>query len=303
MEIASADLRRARPLLGCFVEIAVSGSPRRLQAAVDGAFSAIAKVHRLMSFHDPDSDVSRLNQTAAWQPVRVNAWTLRVLQAALDLHRRSVGIFDVAVAPALQARGLLPCRDTSPSPRAGSHATSAAIEFVDGDRVRFRDPGVRIDLGGIAKGFAVDCAVDVLRGNGVAHGLVNAGGDLRAFGAGIHAVDIRDPRVPERVLCVLDIQDEALASSGGRFDPYRSAEIAAPAIVDPHAGDLVRAAIGASVRAPSCMMADALTKIVMLAGDRSAEVLSHYRAGALRVAASGEISVTSGWNGGTSRAA
>src|SRR5215475_1309523 len=98
MDIARASLRRARPLLGTFVEIVVSGA----------AFAVVARVHRLMSFHDPDSDVSRLNRDAAKGPVAVDPWTFQVLQIAEDLRRRSAGVFDVAVASALQAIGLLP---------------------------------------------------------------------------------------------------------------------------------------------------------------------------------------------------
>src|SRR5262245_49914085 len=107
--MASAEIRRARPLLGTFVEIAAVGSDRsELDAAVEAAFAAIAKVHRLMSFHEPASDVSRLNRAAAMRPVRVEAWTWDVIAAAVDLNRRSHGAFDIAVAPLLQDAGLLP---------------------------------------------------------------------------------------------------------------------------------------------------------------------------------------------------
>jgi FAD:protein FMN transferase len=105
-------VRRARPLLGTFVEIAVSGaSPEGMDAAVDAAFDAVATVHGLMSFHDDGSDVSRLNREAFAGPVTVHPWTFEVLAAALDLHRRSAGVFDVAVAPVLQELGLLPRHD------------------------------------------------------------------------------------------------------------------------------------------------------------------------------------------------
>jgi thiamine biosynthesis lipoprotein len=102
-------IRRARPLLGTFVEIAVAGgTPDAAEAAIDRAFSAIATVHRLMSFHETGSDVSRLNREAASSAVSVHDWTYEVLEAAGDLHRRSGGIFDISVAPALQRLGLLP---------------------------------------------------------------------------------------------------------------------------------------------------------------------------------------------------
>ena len=109
MATASDRVRRARPLLGTFVEIEVAGSAKSgVNAAIDAAFEAVASVHRLMSFHEPDSDVSRLNREASVRPVSVHAWTYRVLEAAVEMHRRSNGMFDIAVAPTLQAMGLLP---------------------------------------------------------------------------------------------------------------------------------------------------------------------------------------------------
>src|SRR5215468_3944689 len=109
MEAAPVSIRRARPLLGTFVEIAAVGQTfDAAEAAVEAAFAAVAMVHRLMSFHEADSDVSRLNRDAASGAVRVHDWTYELLQAALDLHRRSAGTFDISVAPALQQLGLLP---------------------------------------------------------------------------------------------------------------------------------------------------------------------------------------------------
>src|SRR6202035_4754068 len=109
MEPASASIRRARPLLGTFVEIAVAGAaPSDADCAIAAGFAAAARVHRLMSFHEPESDVSRLNREASGQAVAVDPWAFGVLETALDLNRRSNGAFEIAVAPALQALGLLP---------------------------------------------------------------------------------------------------------------------------------------------------------------------------------------------------
>src|SRR5215471_2997844 len=108
MEAAHASIRRARPLLGTFVEIAATGSTvDAAEAAVEAAFSAVATVHRLMSFHDTDSDVSRLNRGAALHAVKVDHRTYQVLETARDLHRRSGGMFDISVASAPQRLGLL----------------------------------------------------------------------------------------------------------------------------------------------------------------------------------------------------
>src|ERR1700681_90849 len=160
METDCDSIRRAKPLLGTFVEIQASGAGKAdLNAGIDAAFDAVAKVHRLMSFHEPDSDVSRLNQFACSHPVSVDPWTYEVLRMAMDLHFRSKGAFDITIAPVLQSLGLLPgSGEGSPSVRQAR--SSHQVELLGDKMLRFARPGIRIDLGGIAKGFAVDRALD-----------------------------------------------------------------------------------------------------------------------------------------------
>ena len=293
--MASVSVHRARPLLGTFVEMTAIGPDQSgLDAAADAAFAAIAKVHRLMSFHDPASDVSRLNRTAATRLVRVDAWTWNVIAAAMDLNRRSSGAFDVTVAPLLQAAGLLP---RTAAGRAGdaTPVPGQAIEMLANHRIRFRRPQTSIDLGGIAKGFAVDRAIEALRAREVTAALVNAGGDLAAFGPSAWSVQMRDPRDPRETIGAVEISNEALASTGGRFDPFDSPLVARTAVFDPRAHAPAIAVAGATVRARSAMMADALTKVVMIDGEAAAGLLAHFAASALMVRRDGEIRVTPSW--------
>ncbi|HYM01444.1 MAG TPA: FAD:protein FMN transferase [Stellaceae bacterium] len=278
MRPASNNARRARPLLGTFVEIAASGAPRAmLDAAIDAAFDAVALVHRLMSPRERDSDVSRLNRGAAAKVVVVHPWTYRVLEVALDLERRSAGAFDITA----QAR----------SPRRPD--AGASIKLAPGSRARFFKADARVDLGGIAKGFAVDRALEVLAARGVPQAIVNAGGDLAVMGDAAETVQLRDPRDPRRLLCTLAVRDQALASSGAVIDPAGGAIAPASAVVDPRSGAMLSRA--ATVRAPSCMMADALAKIVMVAGEAALPLLRRERASALLMAEDGALIVTDDW--------
>ncbi len=296
MRPASASARRARPLLGTFVEITAGGAPRSdLDAGIDAAFSALADVHRLMSFHEPDSDVSRLNRDAAARPVRVHPWTYEVLSTAHKLHAASAGGFDITIAPVLQHMGLLPRRPGDRRSVGPKTPGIPLVELLPDHRVRFARAGVRIDVGGIAKGFAVDRAIDVLRGRGIPEGLVNAGGDLAAFGPGARPVHLRDPRHPQRILCRIAVQNEALASSGGAFDPFEASEATGSSVIDPSTRRQARAVDGVTVRAGSCMVADALTKVLMIAAERAEKLLEQYHASALLVAANGDLRVTRGW--------
>jgi thiamine biosynthesis lipoprotein len=287
------SVRRARPLLGTFVEITASGARGvDLNAGIDAAFNAIARVHRLMSFHEPDSDVTRLNQFASHHPVRVDSWTYEVLRTANDLHARSRGVFDITVAPVLQGLGLLPRPIDEPW---GANAAWALgrVELLADNAVRFSSSAIRIDLGGIAKGFAVDRALDALRGCGIANGLVNAGGDLAAFGPHLQTVSVRNPVDPQNLACGISINNAALASTARRFDPFRSVETMSAAIIDPNTCMPACLIDGTTVRAPSCVIADALTKVVMIAGASAGDVLEHYRAGALLFLADGDIQISS----------
>jgi thiamine biosynthesis lipoprotein len=295
MRPACDSVRRARPLLGTFVEITATGRPAAtLHAAIDAAFRAIATVHRLMSFHEASSDVSRVNRHAATTAVAVHPWTYAVLTTAADLFRRSDGVFDVTVAPELQALGVLP-RAVDESPITTRPRTDRAIELLSGHRVRFGEPGIRIDLGGIAKGFAVDRAIDVLTDAGIPGGLVNAGGDLASFGPDGHRVHLRDPRDPRRVLGTVTVKAAGLATTGGRFDPFIGIGARWSEVVDPRCAAAAPAIVGVTVRAPSCTIADALTKVVMIGGERALAVLDHYRASAMFSLPDGDLTMTSDW--------
>jgi len=177
MRPASDSVRRARPLLGTFVEIAASGAPRNdLHEAIGRAFETVAVVHRLMSFHERDSDVSRLNREAAIRPVPVHSWTYEVLRLSSELYAASDGLFDIAIADELQRLDLLPRFDYDALlPIASPRTPNEPVELLTDHRVRFTHPAIKIDLGGIAKGFAVDRAVATLRACGVPQELVTAG--------------------------------------------------------------------------------------------------------------------------------
>ena len=171
------EIRRARPLLGTLVEIQARAPNESLaRQAIERAFGAVLCVHVLMSFHEKNSDVSRLNREAAKRSVRIHHWTARVLRAAQRFAAESEGAFDITVADALRRARLLPDVGTR-----RCKGTWRDIEITRDHRVRFTKPLI-IDLGGIAKGFAVDRAIDGLRKSGAVSGIVNAGGDLRVFG-------------------------------------------------------------------------------------------------------------------------
>jgi thiamine biosynthesis lipoprotein len=260
------------------VEISVSGGAPELSVthAIDDAFAAIERVQVLMSYHDPNSDVSRLNRFAAQTAVRVDPQTYYVLSAALELFERSHGIFDIAIAPVLTRWKYLP-RHYGMPPLRSLRGTSASIELLPDCLVRFDEP-LGIDLGGIAKGYAVDCAVAVLQAHGFNHGLVNAGGDLRAFGPKPQPAVVRHPTFPREFVSMPPLSDAALATSAGYFCAKRWRGQTVSPLVNPLTEKPCVPNRSVSVRAPTCMLADALCKIVSVGHFQMEALLEHYEA-------------------------
>jgi len=270
-------LRRARPLLGTRVEIEVNAAlpSDELHAAIDAAFAAIESVQRLMSYHDVDSELSRLNRTAAQVTQRIDAHTWRVFECALHMAAISDGAFDPCIGAALESWGFLPRHAAS------QNATGCwrDVELLEGSRVRFRR-ALRIDLGGIAKGYAVDLALQALHARGVRDAIVNAGGDLRVAGERVHMIAIRQPQAPALLSHSMSLHDAALATSAGYYSRRELAAIGEVcALIDPRDGQALRARHSVSVRSARCMDADALTKVVLFAPTGLAQrVLAAYDA-------------------------
>lgn len=283
MPSPSSSLRRARPLLGTLVEIGAHGAPSVLPAAVEQAFAAIARIHALMSFQDPASDVSRLNREAYHRPVTIDGHTARVLEHAQRVAAASDGAFDITVAPRLVQWGYLPGTLPSlPTPRHGFRS----IEMLARGQVRYYEP-LLIDLGGIAKGYAVDVACRVLEGCGVTDYIVNAGGDLR-IGAAPVAVDVRHPAEPTTTVPLATLRGAALATSARYFAGRAGHDGGVHPIVAPATAGAAAYSGSITVRAADCMTADALTKVVAVLGAASAPVLQRWGAEAALLSDTGE---------------
>ncbi len=254
----AAGIARARPLLGTIVSIRVSdqGGADAL-ATIGAAFAGIALVHRLMSYQEAGSELNLVNRVAALRPVPLHPLTRACLAAALDHARASGGAFDPVV----------------------TGGTWRDIALEDGG-VRHARP-LAIDLSGIAKGFAVDHASEILIEHGVTAGVVNAGGDLRAFGPIVEDIALR----PSWAIApaVVTLRDGAIASSDTAFSRARHGR-------GQHRDGRDGAAVAerfASVAAARCVDADALTKVVLALGDGAAPALARWGASGWRADAAG----------------
>lgn len=268
-------MRRAQPWLGTMVEVSVAAHAGH--GAIDAAFAAVARVHRLMSFHDPASDVSRINRAAPGETIAIDPGTWQVLELAGRVADLSEDAFDVACAPRLVQWSILPAQPGEvPEPR----PMRSVLALKADARVRKLAPGW-IDLGGIAKGFAVDQAVEALRAGGIDSGCVNAGGDLRVFGDQALPVAVRSPHAPAHAAALLALSNEAIATSGSYFSLREHGGRQVSALLDARDGRPLTSTRSASVRAARCVLADALTKVVLATGDTSHPALAAQNAHAL----------------------
>ncbi len=242
-------LRRAQPWLGTLVTIQVeaTGDERATLRAMDAAFAVVAQVHALMSAHRADSDLARLAHARAGEPLLLDPHTVAVLRLAQHWRCASRGAFD----PELAARRLART-GRRPGIAAAQEGPGrlAGLRVLD-ERTVVSDAGpLPLDLGGIAKGYAVDEAVELLQAVGLPCGLVNAGGDLRAFGTRAWNIQVQHPAVSARTRRLARLQSGAIATSSGAV----------------HNADLVAtrrrtyAWQTCTVLARDCATADALTK-------------------------------------------
>ena len=250
--------KRCRPALGTFAEVVLqAGGPPRHARAGEAAFDAMVDVEMSMSFHAPCSDLTRLNAAPPGVWVPLPPALLMVLHTALHLQRETQGVFHVGVGNSLVAWGVLPnTHRRAHAPSTIPDDPSPCFEVTDVAARRTHDR--RLDLGGIAKGYAVDAAaaaIERVMGE-AACGWVNIGGDLRVFGPQPPGpVMVRLPQGDASTLWPCQRVRPAMATSSVRCVEDVSA------FVDTRSQCPWLRACTVVAQAPLCMLADAFTKI------------------------------------------
>ena len=247
----SGLVRRERRALGTVVEIGVFASGVAAEAIVGHAFDAIGDAHARWSFHDPASELSRLNLSPGrW--VAVSRSTVRLLRLARALMRASEGAFDCTVGGWLVALGALPDHGTVPALLRGRAADIELQPFA----ARLLRP-VRLTLDGIAKGYAVDLAVRAMQQAGASAGWVDAGGDLRVFGE--VALPLYRRAADDRLVPLGTLREGAAATSSAWPAAPRDAQ-RLPAYLIARPGERRRTGCW-TVFARQAWRADGLTKV------------------------------------------
>lgn len=269
----SEVVRRSQPLLGTFVAITARGAERdSATRAITAAFDEIRRVDALMSLHRADSELARVNEKAAREPVRISEELFLVISNALHIARETEGAFDPTVAPLTQLWGFLWKDHRLPSP-AEIEPVLARVNYklvemnFEGRTVRFKTNGVTLDLNAIAKGYAVDCAIGKLRALGITDAMVRAGGDVRVSGK--WSVQIEDPTKKGKRR-TLHLRDTALSTSGSYENFFAVDGRRYSHILNPRTGMPVEGIASCTVVAPTCIESDTWATALFVLGPEKA---------------------------------
>jgi thiamine biosynthesis lipoprotein len=271
-EDGASEVRRSRLLLGTVVEITALGPDRDLlEGAVSDAFAEMERIEQLMSPHIEGSDVARLSKAGTPQPVSPE--TAAVLRLGLHLAAQSDGAFDLTLG---RLKELWAIEGESPQVPDRESVEDALRDIgpqalrLEASLVVKSSPDLQIDLGGIAKGYAIDRAIFLLSDAGIEFASVNAGGDMRLLGdrGGERPwrIGIQHPRNSQRLLATLEVADVAVVTSGDYERYFEQEGRRYHHLFDPRTGYPATASRSVTVVAPSAMLADALATAVFVLG-------------------------------------
>jgi thiamine biosynthesis lipoprotein len=250
-----------------------------VRRAFDDALAEIKRLEALMTTWRSDSEISRVNEAAGKAPVKVGPETFEVIQEALHTSEISEGTFDITFE---SLHGVWKFdEDLDPHPPKEADV-KARLPLVDWRRVKIdkasqtvqiERPGVRISLGGIAKGYAVDKAAATLVARGLSAFYVQAGGDLYTKGTkpdgSAWMAGIRDPRGPaDRYFAVLPVSDHAFSTAGDYERSYVIGGKRYHHIIDPRTGYPATASRSVTIWAPTALLADAIDDAVFILGPK-----------------------------------
>lgn len=244
-------------------------------AAADAVIQEMHRIDRAMSPYKPDSELSRVNREAFATPVPVSHEMFTLLQRAAHFSELSDGAFDITYAAVGQLydyrAGTLPTRDAIARARQAVGHRQLRLD-ADARSVRFAREGMRIDLGGFAKGYAVDRSIELLRARGIQHASVSAGGDTRILGDRFGRpwiVGIRHPDDAHRVILRIPLENVALSTSGDYERYFDEDGVRYHHIIDPRTGYPATACRSVTVWAGDAFTADAVDDAVFILGPKS----------------------------------
>jgi len=255
----------------CAVEL-WSDDEARGEAAITSVFDDMKRIDRLMSTWKEETEISKVNREGSKHPVKISQELFRLLQVSVEYSELTHGAFDITYASVGYLydfkKGVHPDQKAIEQALPGINWRHMVLD-VKNTTVFFTRPGMRIDLGGIAKGYSVDRGIEILQKQGITRAMVNAGGDTRILGDRFGkpwVVGVRDPDHEGKMFLRLPLSDTAFSTSGDYERYFDEDGKRFHHIIDPKTGDSARKVRSVTVISGTATRTDALTKSVFIMG-------------------------------------
>jgi len=274
---SAAWIDRTEAIMGTRIYVQVwAEDTAKGNEAIDAVMADMRRIDDLMSHYKPDSQLSQINERANTEPVAVDAELFDLIKLSTYYSQITEGAFDITYASVgylydyprhvhpteAQIKSALPAVNWRNMLLDEAHHT-----------VRFEHAGMRIDLGGIAKGYAVDRGIDILKARGIRHAVVTAGGDSRILGDHMGRpwlVAIRHPDDPSKVVTRIPLSDSAMSTSGDYERYFDEDGVRYHHIIDPHTGHSASKVRSATILAPTATQTDGMSKTAFVLGPEKA---------------------------------
>jgi thiamine biosynthesis lipoprotein len=268
-------------------ELVLNGDSPGLRAAGEEALAEVVRIESMLSLYKPTSEAAVINGRAAAQPVRVSTEMFALLQRAVALSRETKGAFDITIAPLVRCWGFMRGQGSVPTDEQIADARdNVGFDFLDLNEsertVRFLRPGMMLDFGAFGKGYAVDCAVELLREFGIESALLH-GGTSTVVGIG-HAENCASWKVAvtgappgDKVLWLVELQNNSLGVSAVWGKSFASQGQTFGHILDARTGQPSQRAELAAVNVPSAADSDALSTALLVEGPAGLKQLAQTR--------------------------
>jgi len=278
MQSEPVVVKRVQMQMGTLVSItAVAGNEAVAHAAATAGFAEIRRLEELLSTWISTSELSRVNASAGVKPIHVSMDTLMVVQRAMQAAEMTDGGFNIAIGPAVEAWNVMdgqriPTRSELDALRPLVDLRAVHVDVRE-QTIYLDKPGMRIDVGGIGKGYAADQAVEALRRAGALAGVVALSGDIKTFGrmpgGKMFPVGIQHPRNDGSVLAWIDLQDEAISTAGDYERFFERDGVRYHHILDPRTLQPARSCQSVTVVAREGIWADGLDTGIFVMGVES----------------------------------
>jgi FAD:protein FMN transferase len=274
-------LDRHEAIMGTNIDVELwHDDPARGNAAIDAVMDEMRRIDALMSHYKPQSELSQINARAFEEPVVVDKELFDLIKISTHFSEITEGAFDITYASV----GYL--YDFRKHVKPTQQQIEAALPSVNWHNllldekhhsVRFEHSGMRIDLGGIAKGYAVDRGIGILQARGVQHAVVTAGGDTRIIGDRFGrpwVVGIRHPDDKSKVITRIPLVDTAMSTSGDYERFFDENGVRYHHIIDPKTGHSASKVRSATILGPTAMQTDGLSKTAFVLGpDKALQII------------------------------